>query len=113
MLDKAVVAVTVVGLASISYLTALYLDLALANDIILLPTIIYPLLPTTYSFNLNLETVPVPDSSLDRHQSLDHTRFIPLLGLTDGFVLPPGSQSYQVAHGYRYGGEANKREEHE
>ena len=85
MLEVAVVAVTIVGLSTLASFDALSLDLTITLLLVPTPMVIYPPLPTTYIFDLNIDRVP----GLKIHQSLDNPLFTPLLGFSYGLVFPP------------------------
>ena len=95
MLEVAVADIAVVGLATLNSLTTLSLDLTSFLDLVPSPIVIYPPLPAPYSFNLNLNSIPVP--GIDRHQILDRPRTPSLLRFNDGLVFLLGASIITVS----------------
>ena len=77
MSDVAVAAVSVIRLATLASLTKLFLNLSLFLNLIPLTISIYPPLPATYIFYIDLDPIPVTIPGLNHHQIVGRHDFPP------------------------------------
>ena len=89
MLDVAVVALAVVGLATLALIAAISLNIYLSLYLVPLTIAIYPPLPEPYRLylDLNLDLVLVPVPFLDLHKISDRPISLPFLRFANGLVF--------------------------